>query len=332
MTVRESEVVNEGYKVDNVKGRVALDVEWNAKDGNLDRDVGAYRALYDAGLIDGAVVLARTRDDLRELAQRPGPRRRPQRRAGAQPVVDVHHDPPGQARVEDVAGGRRRVPAAGRRHQPAVLARARTTRPTPARRPASRRSCSSTGPRRETPSRRTIGGCRTPALASPTPRRPPAGAPPTPRSTPMTATEPAQRGAERSRAVSTPRRAAPLRVDAAPPGPGDLSRFRGWVVLRLRRSAVAFHQPHRQGGTRAPAPDRYDTMTLDGDRCATGRRVAATNAHLYLWVPNALLPEGLEVMEAWGFRYMSNSSGRRSARTAAPTAVASASTSATSPS
>ena len=69
VTVRESEVVNEGYKVDNVKGRVALDVEWNAKDGNLDRDIGAYRALYDAGLIDGAVLLTRTHDDLRALAR-----------------------------------------------------------------------------------------------------------------------------------------------------------------------------------------------------------------------------------------------------------------------
>jgi len=34
--------------------------------------------------------------------------------------------------------------------------------------------------------------------------------------------------------------------------------------------------------------------------------VTAVNAHLYLWVPNALLPEGLEVMQAWGFRYVSN--------------------------
>jgi hypothetical protein len=51
---RCDEVHNEGYKVDNVKGRVALDVEWNAKDGNLDRDIGAYRSLHDAGLIDGA--------------------------------------------------------------------------------------------------------------------------------------------------------------------------------------------------------------------------------------------------------------------------------------
>lgn len=34
--------------------------------------------------------------------------------------------------------------------------------------------------------------------------------------------------------------------------------------------------------------------------------IAARNAHLYLWVPNALLPEGLRVMDAWGFRYVSN--------------------------
>lgn len=34
--------------------------------------------------------------------------------------------------------------------------------------------------------------------------------------------------------------------------------------------------------------------------------VAARDAHLYLWVPNALLPEGLQVMESWGFRYVSN--------------------------
>jgi N6-adenosine-specific RNA methylase IME4 len=29
-------------------------------------------------------------------------------------------------------------------------------------------------------------------------------------------------------------------------------------------------------------------------------------AHLYLWVPNALLPEGLEVLRAWGFEYKTN--------------------------
>lgn len=36
------------------------------------------------------------------------------------------------------------------------------------------------------------------------------------------------------------------------------------------------------------------------------KEIAAKDAHLYLWVPNALLPDGLKVMEAWGFRYVSN--------------------------
>lgn len=66
--VVETEVRNIGYKVDNVKDRVALDVEWNAKDGNLDRDVGAYRALYDAGIIDAGVIITRSFSSIRDLA------------------------------------------------------------------------------------------------------------------------------------------------------------------------------------------------------------------------------------------------------------------------
>lgn len=64
-----TQVSNKGYKVDNFKGRVALDLEWNAKDGNLDRDIGAYRALYDAGFIDVGVLVTRTQDDLRAFAR-----------------------------------------------------------------------------------------------------------------------------------------------------------------------------------------------------------------------------------------------------------------------
>jgi hypothetical protein len=67
-----NEVLAEGYKTDNVKRGVALDVEWNAKDGNLDRDIGAYRALYDAGVIAVGVVLTRTTNDLRMVGQRLG--------------------------------------------------------------------------------------------------------------------------------------------------------------------------------------------------------------------------------------------------------------------
>ncbi len=52
--------------------------------------------------------------------------------------------------------------------------------------------------------------------------------------------------------------------------------------------------------------DRYSTMGLDEIKGLQVRDVVADNAHLYLWVPNALLPEGLAVMESWGFRYVSN--------------------------
>ncbi len=67
-TVIETEVLNFGYKVDNAKGRFVLDVEWNAKDGNLDRDLGIYRALYDAGVIDGAMIVTRVFAGIRDLA------------------------------------------------------------------------------------------------------------------------------------------------------------------------------------------------------------------------------------------------------------------------
>lgn len=69
VVVTDTEVSNEGYMVDNVIRRVALDVEWNAKDGNLDRDLAAYRALYDAGLIDVSVMVTRDHYDLRTLGR-----------------------------------------------------------------------------------------------------------------------------------------------------------------------------------------------------------------------------------------------------------------------
>jgi len=67
-TVTTTEVLSPSYLVDNIKGRVALDVEWHAKDGNLDRDIAAYRALYDAGIIDGGVMLTMNRGMMREWA------------------------------------------------------------------------------------------------------------------------------------------------------------------------------------------------------------------------------------------------------------------------
>lgn len=65
-----SETYQQGYSVDNVKGRVALDVEWNPKDGNLDRDFSAYRAWHNEGLIDVAVLITRMHEETRAIADR----------------------------------------------------------------------------------------------------------------------------------------------------------------------------------------------------------------------------------------------------------------------
>ncbi len=52
--------------------------------------------------------------------------------------------------------------------------------------------------------------------------------------------------------------------------------------------------------------NRYETMRVDEICALPVSDVAREQAHLYLWVPNALLPEGLRVVEAWGFTYKTN--------------------------
>lgn len=51
---------------------------------------------------------------------------------------------------------------------------------------------------------------------------------------------------------------------------------------------------------------RYNTMTLDEIKSLPVQEIADDKSHLYLWVPNALLPDGLSVMQAWGFTYKTN--------------------------
>lgn len=51
---------------------------------------------------------------------------------------------------------------------------------------------------------------------------------------------------------------------------------------------------------------RYPTLKLAEICEMPVQNVCRDSAHLYLWCPNALLPEGVEVMKAWGFNYKSN--------------------------
>ena len=50
----------------------------------------------------------------------------------------------------------------------------------------------------------------------------------------------------------------------------------------------------------------YDTMTTDDIKKMPVKDIAEVNSALFLWVTNPLLPEVLEVMEAWGFNYKTN--------------------------
>ena len=49
----------DGHRIDFVRGRVAVDLEWNSKDQTYDRDLYAFSAFYDAGAIDLGVIITR---------------------------------------------------------------------------------------------------------------------------------------------------------------------------------------------------------------------------------------------------------------------------------
>lgn len=88
----------------------------------------------------------------------------------------------------------------------------------------------------------------------------------------------------------------------------DLLQF---IVGHKFRTILADPPWQFQNKTGKVAPEhkrlqRYGTMTLDDIKSLPVIQAAAETCHLYLWIPNALLPEGMAVMKAWGFQYKSN--------------------------
>mgnify|MGYP003382046030 FL=1 len=80
-----------------------------------------------------------------------------------------------------------------------------------------------------------------------------------------------------------------------------------------RRFATVLADPpwQFQNRTGKMAPEhkrlsRYPTMTLQEIKDLPVEAIIKDTAHLYLWVPNALLADGLQVMEHWGFTYKTN--------------------------
>ena len=66
---------------------------------------------------------------------------------------------------------------------------------------------------------------------------------------------------------------------------------------------------HNKTGKMAPEHkrlSRYPTLSFAEIGDLPVGSVVHDVAHLYLWVPNALLPQGLEVMKQWGFEYKTN--------------------------
>ncbi|QHS52857.1 MT-A70 family methyltransferase [Edaphobacter sp. 12200R-103] len=96
------------------------------------------------------------------------------------------------------------------------------------------------------------------------------------------------------------------------PEPTDPSEELRTFVNGRRFGAILADPPWQfQNRTGKVAPEhrrlsRYGTLTLQQIKTLPVVHAAAPACHLYLWVPNALLPEGLEVMKSWGFQYKTN--------------------------
>src|SRR5712672_4505961 len=87
--------------------------------------------------------------------------------------------------------------------------------------------------------------------------------------------------------------------------------LRRWCGHRSFSTVLADPPWRFQNSTGKIAPEhrrlsRYGTLSLDEIKSLSVANIVTEPAHLYLWVPNALLAEGLQVMAAWGFTYKSN--------------------------
>lgn len=88
----------------------------------------------------------------------------------------------------------------------------------------------------------------------------------------------------------------------------DLREFLGSTKF----STIMADPPWRfQNRTGKVAPEhkrlaRYPTMKLEDICNLPVADFAEDRSHCYLWVPNALLPDGIKVLESWGFTYKSN--------------------------
>jgi N6-adenosine-specific RNA methylase IME4 len=114
--------------------------------------------------------------------------------------------------------------------------------------------------------------------------------------------------AKEAEGTASGRTVCAIRGEKSSVAANDLLRF-----TRERRFTTILADPPwrftNRTGKMAPEHrrlSRYGTMTFEEIMALPVDSLASSTAHLYLWCPNALLPQGLEVMKAWGFSYKSN--------------------------
>jgi N6-adenosine-specific RNA methylase IME4 len=93
--------------------------------------------------------------------------------------------------------------------------------------------------------------------------------------------------------------------------PNAAEDFLAFVGNRKFATVLADPPWQFQNRTGKMAPEhrrlsRYPTLSLPEIKEIPVARALQETSHLYLWVPNALLAEGLQILEAWGFQYKTN--------------------------
>jgi|LSQX01.1.fsa_nt_gb N6-adenosine-specific RNA methylase IME4 len=82
--------------------------------------------------------------------------------------------------------------------------------------------------------------------------------------------------------------------------------------LKHKFSTILIDPPWRfQNRTGKMAPEhkrlrRYATLSFEEIAALPVSKHASVPSHLYLWCPNALLAEALQIMKGWGFTYKTN--------------------------
>lgn len=79
------------------------------------------------------------------------------------------------------------------------------------------------------------------------------------------------------------------------------------IIQFMLYSTILADPPWRElggGKIKRGADKHYSVMRTEDIMALDVEKHSASNSHLYLWVTNSHLPDGLRVMAAWGFRYI----------------------------